>query len=44
MMGGGGGRPGGADGEDGEGKESWLTEDEDVWGLARFEDEDDPLA
>jgi hypothetical protein len=44
MMGGGGGRPGGADGEDGEGKESWLTEDEDVWGLARFDDEDDPLA
>ncbi|GAA2301921.1 hypothetical protein GCM10009853_068040 [Glycomyces scopariae] len=44
MMGGAGGRPGAGGDEDGEGKESWLTEDEDVWGLARFDDEDDPLA
>ncbi|WP_344488103.1 hypothetical protein [Glycomyces endophyticus] len=44
MMGGAGGRPGGGSDQDGEGKESWLTEDEDVWGLARFDDEDDPLA
>jgi len=47
MMGSGGGRGGrgGAGGtEDEEGKETWLTEDEDVWGLARFNDEDDPFA
>ena len=23
---------------------TWLTEDEDIWGLARFNDENDPLA
>jgi hypothetical protein len=40
----GGGRPNGALGEDEEGRETWLTEDEDVWGLARFNDENDPLA
>lgn len=44
MAGGAGGRPGAAGDEDGEGQETWLTEDEDVWGLARFEDENDPLA
>lgn len=44
MMGGAGGRPGAGTDENAEGKESWLTEDEDVWGLARFEDENDPLA
>ncbi|MQM26404.1 hypothetical protein [Glycomyces albidus] len=44
MMGGAGGRPGAGGDENAEGKESWLTEDEDVWGLARFEDENDPLA
>jgi hypothetical protein len=40
-----GGRPGGAVGEDDEQNTgTWLTEDEDVWGLARFNDENDPLA
>ncbi|MEU6246480.1 hypothetical protein [Glycomyces sp. NPDC047010] len=45
MMGGGaGGRPGAGGDEDGEGQDTWLTEDEDVWGLARFDDDNDPLA
>ncbi|MDN3239910.1 hypothetical protein [Glycomyces tritici] len=41
----GGGRGAGGLGEDEEANTgTWLTEDEDVWGLARFNDEDDPLA
>ncbi|SDE39307.1 hypothetical protein [Glycomyces harbinensis] len=44
MMGaGGGGRGAGAGNEDEEGRATWLTEDEDVWGTARFNDDDDPL-
>ncbi|MEU6859025.1 hypothetical protein AB0B28_09180 [Glycomyces sp. NPDC046736] len=42
MMGGGRGA-GGAPGEGEEGRETWLTEDEDFWGLARFNDDNDPL-
>ncbi|MCD0443811.1 hypothetical protein LO763_09265 [Glycomyces sp. A-F 0318] len=44
MMGAGGGRGAGAGAEDEEGRDTWLTEDEDVWGTARFNDDDDPLA
>jgi hypothetical protein len=40
----GGGRPAGATDEDEQSTGTWLTEDEDVWGLARFNDENDPLA
>jgi hypothetical protein len=40
----GGGRPNGVTDEDEQGTGTWLTEDEDVWGLARFNDENDPLA
>ncbi|THV42264.1 hypothetical protein [Glycomyces buryatensis] len=43
MMGGGRGGPGTGEGEEA-GKETWLLEDEDIWGLARFEDDNDPLA
>lgn len=39
-----GGRGAGAGTEDEEGRATWLTEDEDVWGTARFNDDDDPLA
>ncbi|MCC3763588.1 hypothetical protein K3N28_10940 [Glycomyces sp. TRM65418] len=39
-----GGRPAGATGEDEQGRETWLTEDDDIWGLARFNDENDPFA
>ena len=36
----GGGRGGGAGGrDDGHDRETWLTEDEDLWGTARFEDD-----
>ncbi|MEU5153355.1 hypothetical protein [Glycomyces sp. NPDC021274] len=41
----GGGRGAGALGDDEDADTgTWLTEDEDVWGLARFNDENDPLA
>ncbi|MDA1361539.1 hypothetical protein O1R50_18065 [Glycomyces luteolus] len=41
----GGGRGAGGLGEDEDANTgTWLTEDEDVWGLARFNDENDPLA
>lgn len=43
MMGGGRGAGGVGDEEDAN-TGTWLTEDEDVWGLARFNDENDPLA
>ncbi|MFC3491253.1 hypothetical protein [Glycomyces rhizosphaerae] len=43
MMGGGRGAGGVGDDEDAN-TGTWLTEDEDVWGLARFNDENDPLA
>lgn len=45
-----GGMMGGSRGAGGVGEDedantgTWLTEDEDVWGLARFNDENDPLA
>ncbi|THV40794.1 hypothetical protein [Glycomyces buryatensis] len=43
MMGGGRGGAGGT-GEDEEfDSGTWLIEDEDIWGLARFEDDNDPL-
>jgi hypothetical protein len=41
MMGGAGGRPGGAPGEDGE-TGTWLTEDDDVWGIGN--ENEDPYA
>ncbi|WP_275889722.1 hypothetical protein [Glycomyces sp. YM15] len=43
MMGGGRGAGGVGDDEDAN-TGTWLTEDEDVWGIARFNDENDPLA
>jgi hypothetical protein len=43
MMGGGRGANGLGDDEEAN-TGTWLTEDEDVWGLARFNDENDPLA
>jgi hypothetical protein len=43
MMGGGRGANGLGEDEDAD-TGTWLTEDEDVWGLARFNDENDPLA
>ncbi|GAA2122866.1 hypothetical protein [Glycomyces algeriensis] len=43
MMGGGRGAGATGDNEDAD-TGTWLTEDEDVWGLARFNDENDPLA
>jgi hypothetical protein len=43
MMGGGRGA-GGVGSEEEANTATWLTEDEDVWGLARFDDDNDPLA
>ncbi|MBO3732542.1 hypothetical protein [Glycomyces niveus] len=43
MMGGGRGANGVGDDEEAN-TGTWLTEDEDIWGLARFNDENDPLA
>lgn len=42
MMGGAGGRPGGAPGEDGGETGTWLTEDDDVWGIGN--ENEDPYA